>query len=473
MNIELHNGFYVSASAPLSSQLCTNFYPNIPQVGGALNAGTLFGTPGITQKLTTGDYTEINRGSHTMNGIPYFVNGETLYRIDRTVPGGVVTFNAVALGTVGGGGRISSADNGTQLMIIAEGEGYIWDGTTFSTITDTDFKANGTPEHVVFIDSFFMVTTDDKKLIRSDANNGLSWDALLYSSAESDPDPIVSAIVFKNQIYVAGSETTEVFENVGGSGFNFARTGFYLDKGVKSPYSMIKTSDAFMFIGGGANESPAIWVFSGNGAKKVSNTAIDEVLSNMDDAELQAAFSWSYAEAGAYFVGFSFTSRTFVFDTITGKWHERTSTIDSAQEAWRVTAITAAYDTLLVGDKADGRIGEMRLDTYGEYTVDIQRTFSTYPFYNQSKPFVVNSVEAILENGVGTVSLDPQMRLSFSKDGGRTFSDELARGFGLLGENTKRTVWRQLGRFPRDGVLKFEMSGAIKPAFLKLEAEIQ
>ena len=473
MNISLHNGYYVSASSPLSAQLCTNYYPNIPQVEGALNVGSLFGTPGITQRLTTGDYTEINRGSHTMNGIPYFVNGETLYRIDRTVPLGVVTFTAVALGTIGGAGRISAADNGTQLMIVAEGEGYIWDGTTFSTITDTDFKANGTPEQVVFIDSFFMVTTDAKKLIRSDANNGLSWDALLFSSAESDPDPIVSAIVFKNQIYVAGSETTEVFENVGGSGFNFARTGFYMSKGVKSPYSMVKTSDSFMFIGGGENESPAIWAFSSNGAQKVSNTAIDTVLSSMSESELLAAFSWSYAEAGAYFVGFSFTSRTFVYDTTSSKWHERTSTIDGGQEAWRVNAITAAYDTLLVADKVDGRIGEMALDTFGEYGVDIQRIFSTYPFYNETRPFSITSIEAIVENGVGTISLTPSLRLSLSRDGGRTFSDELTRGFGIIGENTKRTVWRQLGRFARDAVLKFEMSGAIKPAFLKLEAEIQ
>lgn len=473
MNITLHNGFYVSASSPLSAQLCTNYYPNIPQVEGALNIGSLIGTPGISQDLTTGNATEINRGSHTMNGTPYFVNGETLYQVNRSVVLGVEVLTNVALGTIGGYGRISSADNGKQLMIIAEGEGYIWDGTDFNKILDSDFKANGKPEHVVYIDSFFLITTDQKKLIKSDHNNGLSYNALQFTSAESDPDPIESAIVFKNQIYVAGSETMEVFENVGGVGFNFSRTGFFIDKGVSAPFSMIKAPSAFMFIGAGENESPAIWSYSGGAAPdKISNTAIDSIISKMSDAEIKAAFAWSYADSGAYFVGFSFNSRTFVYDTITAKWHERTSQINNHQSAWRVNSIVSAYDRILVADKADGRIGTLSLDTYDEYGVSIQRTFSTHPFYNESNAFSVLEVEAILEAGVGSATTNPQIRLSASHDGGVTFTSERSRGFGKIGNRERRTIWRQLGRFARNSVLKFEVSGDVKPAFLKLEAKV-
>ena len=473
MNITLSNGYYVSDSSPLSEQECTNWYVNTPQVEGALNTGNLFSIPGITQKLTTGAASEINRGSHVMNGTPYFVNGETLYQVNRSVVAGVEVLASVSLGTIGGTGRISSADNGTQLMIIAEGEGYIWDGTDFNKITDSDFKANGTPEHVVFIDSFFIVTTDEKKLIKSDANNGLSWNALQFASAESDPDPIVSAIVFKNQIYIAGSETTEVFENVGGTGFNFSRTGFFLDKGVSAPYSLIKAPSAFMFVGAGENESPAIWSYQGGAApEKISNTAIDSILSKMSDAEIRASFSWSYADSGAYFVGFSFNSRTFVFDTSSGKWHERTSQIGDHQEAWRVNSVASAYDRILVGDKVDGRIGTLSLDTYDEYGTSIQRTFTTHPFYNQGRAFSISSVEAIVEAGVGSAEVNPLIRLSASHDGGVTFSSERSRGFGKIGNRERRTIWRQLGRFARNSVLKFEVSGAVKPAFLKLEADI-
>ena len=70
-----------------------------------------------------------------------------------------------------------------QIWIIDESS-----GSPFLPITDAGFKANGVPEQVVFIDSFFLVTTDSKKFIRSDANNGLSWNALNFFTAEADPD---------------------------------------------------------------------------------------------------------------------------------------------------------------------------------------------------------------------------------------------------------------------------------------------
>ena len=472
MNIGLSNGYYVSDSSPLSEQECTNWYVNTPQVEGALNTGNLFSIPGITQKLTTGAASEIGRGSHVMNGKPYFVNGETLYRVDRSVVVGVETFTAVSLGTIGGSGRISSADNGTQLMIIAEGEGYIWDGTDFSQITDPDFKASGTPEHVVFIDSFFLVTTDNKKIIRSDPNNGLAYNALLFGSAESDPDPIKSAIVYKNQAYIAGSETMEVFANTGGSGFNFSRTGFFIDKGVSAPYTMIKSSDSFMWIGAGENESPAIWKLTGNELVKISNTAIDNVLSRMSEAEITAAHAWSYSDSGAFFTGFTFSSRTFVFDSINDKWHERKSHISGTDGAWRVNSIATAYDTFLVSDKIDGRIGELSRDTFDEYGEEIRRVFTTFPFYNESRAFAVNRIEALVDAGTGTAVLNPKISLSISRDGGHTYKGGLVRGFGNIGEYEQRSIWYSLGRFARNAGLKFEIAGAVKSAFLKLEADI-
>ena len=70
--IPIANGFYVSDSLPISAQECTNFYPNIVQAP-ALNQETLLGTPGLSQVATTAKTTdtELNRGSHAMNGVPY------------------------------------------------------------------------------------------------------------------------------------------------------------------------------------------------------------------------------------------------------------------------------------------------------------------------------------------------------------------------------------------------------------------
>ena len=114
----IYNGYYVSESLPLSNQLCTNWYPNSPQAQGALSQGNLYGCAGISQLLTTGLTTEVNRGMHVKASKPYFLNGEGLIRVDSSFNSeGVEIFNNVLIGTIPGNQRVSMADNGKEYCI--------------------------------------------------------------------------------------------------------------------------------------------------------------------------------------------------------------------------------------------------------------------------------------------------------------------------------------------------------------------
>ena len=190
--LPIANGFYVSDSLPVSAQQCINWYPSVVEVP-ALNQEILFGTPGSTQLATSGVLDNVNRGSWTFDGVPYFVNGTKLYRLDLTVVSEVDTFALTDLGTISGTGRVSMADNGTQLCVLVPGgAGYIFTTgpDTLTTITDVDFRANGEPQYVVFIDGYFVFTTDSKKFITSAINDGLAYNALDFGTAEADPDDI-------------------------------------------------------------------------------------------------------------------------------------------------------------------------------------------------------------------------------------------------------------------------------------------
>ena len=91
-SLPLTGGFYVSRSLPISAQECSNLYVHINE-GGGLADESLFGTPGINQLATSGGVLEVNRGSHVMAGIAYYVNGGELYRLTRTISGtGVESF---------------------------------------------------------------------------------------------------------------------------------------------------------------------------------------------------------------------------------------------------------------------------------------------------------------------------------------------------------------------------------------------
>jgi len=481
--VSLGNGYYVSDSLPLSNQRCLNAYVDIPQAA-TLSDAILKGTPGITQVATSGTERQTNRGSHVKEGLPYFINGEVLYRLDKSVSGlGTDLFTLVPLGDIPGVAMCSFADNGKQLIILDTlGAGYIVDesaGTVFQAITDVDFTTtNGTPQYVVYVDSFFVVTTDAKKIIKSAANDGLVWSALDFASAAADPDAIVAPIVVKNKLMITGTETIEGFDNLGLSGFPFQRNGLFVQKGCFAPLSLVNINDNLMFIGGGVDESPAIWTLNGSTPQKVSTTAIDEKLQTFTQAEIAQSFAVSYAQAGAYFVEFSLPSVTFVYDIITQLWHERESQIIVGEGRTqnirhRVNALSTAYGRIFVADSQDGRIGVLSLDTYTEYGNPILRAFALQPFADMGNSISVNSVELTMESGVGNEAQpDPEIRMSSSVDG-KKFNNPIPALLGKIGEYDIRQIWRRLGRFPRLGVLFFEFSDPCKFRALKLRMNVK
>ena len=472
VEISLGNGFYESESLPISNQQLVNAYVNLPQAPALTNAN-LFGSSGLKQLTTTGQIKQVNRGSDVRQDVPFFLNGEELYRVIRTVnTDGSESFGAQSVGTIPGATRASFANNGNQLMILVPGgNGYIYDETLipeFQQITAPGFTANGNPLQVIFIDSYFVCVTDEDKIIRSDSNDGLTWNSLLFGSAEADPDRVTSIGTDRNTIFVGGSETIELFDVVPVGDFNIQRIeGATVPKGVFAPFSLIEVDKRMMWCGGGANESPAIWRLDGTQPVKVSTTAIDSLLQTFTQEEIQEAFAYKYAQRGAYFVAFSFPSITIEFNTITGRWNERESQIVNSKGVTvtvrnRINSLVTAYGRIMVGDGIDGRIGELSPDVYTEYEQPLLRRFSTQPLYNQGDNISISMVELQTESGVGNEAQpDPEIRMSYSEDG-KSFSDPVPEPLGKIGEYNARQVWRGLGRFDRFAVLLFEFSDPVK-----------
>lgn len=479
IQLPIANGFYASESLPISAQRCINWYPNIVQTQG-LSTETLFGIPGIRQLTTTGILNQQNRGIHVMAGILYFVNGDALYRLNRNIDGaGVETFDFDNLGAITGTGPVSMADNGIQLMILVPdglGSIFVAPGTFTPDINavDSDFTANGAPQLVVFINSYFVCNTDSKKFISSAPNDGLDWLATDFGSAEADPDIIRAPFVFKNILYMLGSETIQAFRTVAaGADFPFQSvTDFVIPKGIFAPFSIVPANNSFMFIGGGVNESPAVWLFTGNGVEKVSTTAIDNLLNGFTDAEIAGVIGVSYAEKGAYFAGFSLPDRDIYFDTISGRWHERNTFVDGQLTGWRVGFMASAYGRIIVGDSIDGRIGELDSNLYTEYGDTIFRRIRIQPLTNQGNNIFVKAMELTMESGVGDFTTrDPQIRRRFS-DNAKTYGNETTRDIGRQGEYEKRAVWRREGRVPNFRVYEFTMTDPVNPTVIKLVADL-
>lgn len=468
--LPIANGFYESDSLPISAQECTNWFP-VTEEAPALAQETLRGTPGLSKVVDAGE--AVNRGAGVMNGKPYFVNGDKLYRLnaDDTV---------ADMGAIAGTERVTMATNGTQLMILVNGgAGYVLTegAAAVVAISDTDFIANGAPQAVVFLDGYFVCTTSNNKFIVSALNNALAWNAADFGSAESSPDDAVVPFVFKNQLFIGGTQTFEAFNNIGGASFPFQRTGLFLDQGAASPFAVTDAPNTFVFLGQGASDSPAVWGVDGNTARKLSTRAVDNIIQQYSTAQLSTVVAWSYGQGGAYFAGFNLPDTTIVYDFSTGKWHERKSRLLAGNywrdTVWRASSLVSAYGEIYAADIQDGRIGKLSLDTYKEYDNNIVRRFSTQPFQNNMQPFSVPMLEMTLESGVGNANAaDPKIVMDRSRDGGHTFEQERHRPLGKMGEYHRRAVWWRNGQASRFETFRFTLTDPVKPVGIQLTADI-
>lgn len=479
--LEIGTGFYESASLPLSAQRCVNLYPVIPQAS-ALNQRALFGCPGTSTFTTSGDaISGPNRGSQIMAGVGYFVNGARLYSVTSL---GVVSDK----GVITGSGRVSLANNGQFIVIVVPGgDSFAYDNVTdaLTQITDVDFITAST---VVFKDGFFVFSAADGSVFFNSAlNDPFTFNALDFGTAEINPDKIVALHVNHNELFVAGEETIELFQNVGGSGFPFQRIpGANIQKGVYGRFTLAEFDNTFVFVGGGRNEDPAIWKVTGSSSvQKISTSAIDNAIQKFTDAEIANSFSWTYSEGGNFFVGFTFESsripsKTFVYDATTSalagssSWHERQSGV--ADNRWRVNSMIRLGGKPLVGDQIDGRLGELDLEVFDEYGDVLLWSKSSQPFANQGTRMFFGEIELTMEQGVGLTTgqgSDPVVRMDFSDDGGRTFSSEFSRKYGKIGKYQQRTVWRRQGDFPVSRVVRFTGTDPVKRNILKLEANAE
>ena len=195
MNLPIGGGFYQSESLPLSAQRCINWFPALPQTANANSQMVLFHTPGQKAFATL---TGRNRGQHSMAGIDYAVNDNTLYKINSDK-----TSTAIS-GTIVGSGIVSMDDNGTKLVIVVPGSSsYVYDGTTITQITDVDFR---TADTVSFKDGYFLFTSSDGTVFFNSAlNDPLNYRALDFGTAEINPDSIVASHVTHNELFIIGS----------------------------------------------------------------------------------------------------------------------------------------------------------------------------------------------------------------------------------------------------------------------------
>lgn len=481
--IPILSGIYADKLSDFRTALPRNLIP-VPKDNG-ISAGYLRPADGLVAiGLGPGN----DRGAINWNGLCYRVMGSKLCVVDAN--GGITQ-----LGDVGGSvSQCSMAYSFDRLAIVSDNRVFYWDGSALSEVTDPDL---GSIIDIVWVDGYFMMT-DGEFLIVTDLNDPTAINPLKYGSAEANPDPILSLIKIRNEVYALGRHTVEVFQNVGGTNFPFQRiTGAQLERGTLGTHCSAKFDDALVFLGGSAGDSgtgepPAIWMGMDGQTEKLSIREVDQILSTIDEATLANVTMDTRTEASHRFLYVHLPEQTLVYDGGASAELERPIwfTLDSGdhlgRSAYLARNFVYCYGKWIFGNPLSAAVGIFSRSTSTHYDTKIGWEFSTPIIYNEGMAAQIHDLELVgLPGRLPTddipplfgIVLQPQNPMpvigtAYSLDG-ETWSQERVISAGQRGERTKRLIWRQQGILRNYRMQRFRGTSDAHISFARLEARVE
>lgn len=390
--------------------------------GDKLDDFALWPTPGLSVWASVGEGPI--RGRIVCNGVLYVVSGSYLYSVASN---GAST----SLGAIGGDGPVRIACNYTDVCVAAGGTGYVYSGTLQTRIP---FDVSD----VLFIDGYILwVVKDSEQFIISALDDALSYDAADIAAAEGAPDNIVGAINDHREIQFYGGTTTEIFYNSGNADFPLERQGnAFIERGCLDRDCIVKMDNTVYFVG----DDRIVYTLSGYQPQRISTHAIEY---NLHGATYARAFT--YSEEGHKFYVLEIDAGTWLFDVATGTWHKRKSW---GQNWWRCNGAVNVYGQTLLSDRDNGNLYTPSMDVFTENGDPIAVDITLPTLENNRERVTMYSFETTIETGPGNATTpDPQVMLTYSDDGGHTWSNEMWRSLGKVGEYRSRAIWRKLGQF--------------------------
>jgi hypothetical protein len=440
MKIPFLGGAYEGRSPNVAPQTCINWYYESGKDGECL-----VGTPGSSLFVDLGSGAV--RGGIEYNNRAYFVMGDTLYEVNSAG-------TATSRGTLTtSSGRVSMAHNGVrtganQQIFIADGtQRYIYDNTTSTLTGYTDYAATT----VAFIDGYFLFTiANSDRFYITNLYDGVTVTGTDFFTFEGGPDIALSVVADQREVFGFGEKTLEVWYNSGDTDNTFQRfQGGFKQMGCAARFSPQRLDNGIAWLTQNERGNAMVAILGeGYSPQIISTPEVNYQLSTY--TTISDAFAYVYQNEGHEFYVLTFPTEevTWVYDASTREWHQRAHTINGIfPHRERYNCHVFAFNKHLMGDFNNGKIYELDSDLGTIDSTRIPRERTSDDITDEEKRVRISAFQLDMEEGTGDPndSTDTSIWLSYSKDGGHTFSNEIERSIGDAGEYRKRVIWRRLG----------------------------
>jgi hypothetical protein len=424
----------------------------------------IYGTPG---QVLFAALPAIVRGWQLFKGMLIVAAGNTVYSI---------TTNAVVttLGTLQtAAGLVSMANNGVLLVIVDGSKCYGWDGTTFtSPLTDSNIPNGATT--IAASDTFFITDTpyptgaangQQFNVSPSYYTVGTAWAGLAVGFASATPDPLIAVDVDHGFLILWNKTSIQFQQDAGTSPLTYAALpSATAQVGLAAKFSRAKFNNTMAFLGTNLQGGYSVYVLYGFQPQVISSKDIDAYFDDFSTVADATAISYMWDGHPFYVLTFPTAGRTFLYDGSTNIWSEQ-QTGTGLINRYSGNLAIVFNGNVYVSDYSNGNIYQLSDEAFTDNGTPIMRLCQTRHIHDHGNMLAIDEMFLDMETGVGLQSgqgSTPQIMVSTSKDGGRTFGNERLMSLGAVGQYIgPRATLRRFGA-SRTFTFRIRMTDPVK-----------
>lgn len=415
---------------------------------------SLYRRPGHTSVANVG--TGGTRGAKEVSGSAYVVVANGVYKIDSD-------YNDTFLGNLQSrSGQVSMSWDGTYLVIVDGIALYTYNSDTgvYLRHTDADILAN--PTHVAFSDGYhFIVNGTTGQIATHEISYDPSgeWNALDFATAEYAPDNLKTIIADKGNLFLIGEDTTEPWEYDSTSPalpLRPIRAG-YMEYGIVAEWSATKFDNSVVWLARDNNGQGVMVRANGWTPQIISTPELHYEWASYETMEDAFSQVWLFEGHSLLLLTFPTADKTWVYDSsqpVGLQWSEWQRGHDTPHLRGRVRWEWSLNfnNKIIAGDYETNDIYEIDSSVHTEDGVQLHWSCRTDELKTPDEEEMAHRrLLVYMEGGVGLTDEDdqgyaPVLYMRYSDDHGDTWTEQVEREFGRIGEYAKRVFWNQLGR---------------------------
>lgn len=389
----------------------------------------------------------------------YVVADRTFYRVSSSgasdILGGVPTSGLVHIAR--------NRRDSPHIGIVSGGRYWVCDTAdgSYVEITASDIGvATFEPKSITVMDGYGILPVTSSLWYTSDLDDLMTIDPLEFAKAESNPDEIVTVATREGEVVIFGTRSTEFWQDTGDVDFAFKRS-MAIELGCLAAGSVAKVDRTLLWIA----HDGTVRVMNGYGGDRVSDYAVERAIASVDPNTITATTWWG---RGHTFYAISSDDWTWVYD-VGGEWHER---IGYDLTRWSVAFCERFGNDLVAGASASGTLYKMSHDYLDEDGSPLIMTVQTPPVHAFPMRLAVSALYVDFAPGVGLATgasqdVAPELMVSYSDNGGQTWSAERRVSIGRQGDMLRRGILRRLGIVgPVGRTFKISASASVVRALL-------